>query len=247
MRTIDLNADVGEGHDDLPIFPFVSSVSVACGAHAGDEQTMERSVAEAARLGVVVGAHPSYPDREGYGRRRIAISDDDLRASLAEQLAALAAVASRHGVRLTHVKPHGALYNEAAGDEALSTLIVDAIKQHDPTLAIVALAGSTLISVAERSSVRAIAEGFADRRYLADGRLAPREVDGALIVEPAAAAEQAARLATGEPIESLDGSDVRVGVATICLHSDTPGAATIAGAVRSELERRGIRIAPASA
>jgi UPF0271 protein len=247
VRTIDLNADVGEGHDDLPIFPFVSSVSVACGSHAGDDETMERSVAEAARLGVVVGAHPSYPDREGYGRRRIAISDDDLRASLGEQLAALSGVVSRHGVRLAHVKPHGALYNEAAGDEALSALILEAIKRHDPSLAVVALAGSTLISVAVRSGVRAIAEGFADRRYLADGRLAPREVDGALIVEPAAAAEQAARLAIGEPVESLDGSDVRVGVETICLHADTPDAARIAGAVRGELERRGIRIAPASA
>lgn len=246
MRSIDLNADVGEGEDDLPLFEFVSSVSIACGAHAGDAETMDRSIAEAARLGVAAGAHPSYPDREGYGRRRMAISDDALHATLADQLAALAGVASRHGVRLTHVKPHGALYNAAADDDALSRVIVDAIKASDPSLGVVGLAGSALLRAAVQSGLRAIPEGFADRRYLADGRLAPRTTEGAIIEDPRAAADQASRLAAGDPIEAIDGTGLRLDVATICLHSDTSGAARIARAVRGELERRGIRIAAAS-
>ena len=247
MRSIDLNADVGEGHDDLPLFDFVTSVSIACGAHAGDEETMERSVAQAARLGVAVGAHPSYPDREGYGRRRMSIPDEDLRASLTGQLDALAAVAERHGVRLAHVKPHGALYNEAADDEALSRVIVGATKVADPSLALVALAGSVLLSVARSEGLSAIPEGFADRRYLPDGRLAPRTAGGALISDPDAAAEQAVRLALGEPVGTMDGGELRVDVATICLHSDTPDASLIARAVRDALERRDVRIAPATA
>lgn len=246
MRSIDLNADVGEGHDDVPLFELVTSVSVACGAHAGDVDTMDRSVAEAALLGVVVGAHPSYPDREGYGRRRMSISDDDLRASLIAQLDALSAIAARHGVRLAHVKPHGALYNAAADDEALSAVIVSAAKAADPSLAIVALSGSVLLSVARAEGLRAIAEGFADRRYRADGRLASRATEGALIADPDAAAEQAVRLALGEPIGAIDGTEFRIDVATICLHSDTPDAARIARAVRDALERRDVRIAPAT-
>ena len=247
MRSIDLNADVGEGHDDLPLFGLVTSVSIACGAHAGDEATMERSVAEATRLGVGLGAHPSYPDREGYGRRRMSISEDELRASLVAQLDALAAVAGRHGARLAHVKPHGALYNEAADDEALAAVIVAATKAVDPSLALVALSGSVLLSVARAEGLRAIPEGFADRRYRSDGRLAPRTSEGAVIEEPDAAADQAARLALGEPVGTIDGGELRVDVATICLHSDTPEAVRIARAVRDALERRAVRIAPTKA
>ena len=244
MRTIDLNADVGEGHDDLEIFPFVTSVSIACGAHAGDEATMERSVIEAVRLGVAIGAHPSYPDREGYGRRHIEIARDDLKASLVEQLAMLASVAARHSARLTHVKPHGALYNEASDDEDLARVVVDAIRSFEPAIALMALAGSALVSVASALGSRVIPEGFADRRYRPDGRLAARDIDGAVIDDPIAAAEQAVNLALGRPVEAIDGTPVRLEAATICIHSDTPDAANVARAVRRELERCGVVVAP---
>ena len=246
MTTIDLNADVGEGHEDLPIFPYVTSVSIACGAHAGDDETMERAVVEAARLGIAAGAHPSYPDREGYGRRRIAMSDDALRGSLTSQLDTLAAVARGHGLSLTHVKPHGALYNEAADDEALAMLIVEAVRGFDPGLVIVALAGSVLLDVASGAGLRAVAEGFADRRYRGDGRLASRDLEGALITDPEMAADQAARLASGSAVTAIDGTSVRLDVDTICLHSDTPNAAAIAAAVRGEIERRDVTVAPFS-
>lgn len=244
MTTIDLNADVGEGYDDLPILPLVTSISVACGAHAGDDATMDRAVAEAVRLGVGVGAHPSYPDREGFGRRRMSITPGALRDSLVEQLATLASVAARHGVRIRHVKPHGALYNAAADDEVLSATVAEAVRAHDPALAVVALAGSVLLRVAAEAGLRAVPEAFADRRYTDVGRLAPRSEGDALITDPEHAAAQAGAIASGEAVIAIDGTPLRIGARTVCVHADTPGAVAIARAVRREMERRDVAVAP---
>jgi 5-oxoprolinase (ATP-hydrolysing) subunit A len=241
--TIDLNADVGEGNDDLAIFPLVTSVSVACGAHAGDEATMDRSIREAARLGVVVGAHPGYPDREGKGRRGFAASPAELHASLLEQIRTLARICVRHGVPLAHVKPHGALYNHAADDPALADVVANAVKAADPTLRLVGLAGSALLAAASNAGLSVAAEAFADRRYLATGRLASREHPDALIVDPAEAARQAVALATGEGIGTLDGELLKVRAETIGVHADTPGAVDIARAVRLSLKQAGVQVA----
>jgi 5-oxoprolinase (ATP-hydrolysing) subunit A len=243
---VDLNADVGEGADDLPIFPLVTSVSIACGAHAGDEATMERCVAEAKRLGVSIGAHPGYPDRAGFGRDPISIEPAALRATLVEQLRTLDAVCRNQGARLRHVKPHGALYNQAAVDPALAATIVAAMRDADPSLALVALAGSAMIDAARAGGVTAFAEAFADRRYAPDGTLAPRGTPGALIEDPATAAAQALAIARGEPITATDGSTIVVDARSICLHADTPGALAIATAVRRTLEDAGIEVAPPS-
>jgi len=241
---IDLNADVGEGADDMGIIPLVSSISVACGAHAGDEDTMRRCVAEAKRRGVAVGAHPGYPDRDGFGRRSLDISDVDLIASLREQIAVLTTVAGSLDTTLRHVKPHGALYNSAAVDEGLAATVVRAIDAS--ALRLFALAGSRMIEVARAAGLAVASEAFADRRYLADGTLAPRSVDAALIEDPRAAAGQALALALGKPIETLDGGPITIAADTICLHADTPGAVSNAKAVRDALNSAGVEVAPLS-
>lgn len=239
---IDLNADVGEGHDDLPIFTLVTSVSVACGAHAGDEATMDRCVREAARLGVVVGAHPGYPDREGKGRRGLAVSPAELHDSLIEQIRALARICLLHGVPLAHVKPHGALYNRAADDRTLADVVAEAVRAADPALRLIGLAGSVLVAAASDAGLSVAAEAFADRRYLATGRLASRDHPDALIVDPAEAARQAVALATAEEIATMDGGILKVRAETICVHADTPGAVDIARAVRLSLKEADVQV-----
>ena len=241
--TIDLNADVGEGYDDLPLFPLVSSINVACGGHAGDEETMARCVAAAMRLGVAVGAHPGYPDREHMGRRALEASDREVRAMIAEQVEALNAVTDRLGVRLAHVKPHGALYNQAAADPTLAASVAAAVRSLGGGIRLVGLAGSSIARAAELAGVPFIAEGFADRGYLRDGTLAPRGGPRAMIDDPARAAAQALALASGAPLETVDGGTIRVHADTICLHADTPGAMSLATATRRTLEGAGIRVA----
>ena len=241
---IDLNADVGEGHDDFAITPLVTSVNVACGAHAGDEATMIRSVREAARLGVVVGAHPGYPDREGHGRRGISMSPDELHGSLVNQIRGLAVIAEGQGVRLAHVKPHGALYNEGADDRTLSALVANAVKVVDANLRLVGLAGSALLAAASDAGLSVAAEAFADRRYLNNGRLASRDHPDALIVDAQEAAAQAVAIATGEAITTIEGVDLRVSAETVCVHADTAGAVEITRAIRRALDRAGVQVLP---
>ena len=241
---IDLNADVGEGADDRSILPVVTSISVACGAHAGDVETMERCVADARDLGLAVGAHPGYPDREGFGRRRMAVPDDDLIASLVDQVQTLRTIAEHRGVLLRHVKPHGALYNAAAGDPRLAAVVTRAVLGVAPGLRLFGPPGSHLLAAAADAGLSTAAEVFADRRYRSDGTLAPRGTPGALIEDPSSAARQAVALALGKAVETVDGPPVRLPAETICLHADTPGAPAIAGAVRHALEGAGIEVAP---
>ena len=246
--TIDLNADAGEGFgawslgDDAALLPHLTSVSIACGGHAGDPPTMARTVALAARLGVACGAHPGYPDLPGFGRRELAMSDEDLHATVLAQIGALAAIARAAGVALRHVKPHGALYHRATHDPGTAAAIVSAARTIDPHLMVMGPPGSALLAAAAASRMPVLVEAFADRRYEPDGRLRDRRLPGALLSDPTAAAEQARRIVTDGVVRTTDGSLLPIRAETLCVHGDTPGAPAIAGAVRAALEEAGIRV-----
>lgn len=239
---VDLNADVGEGCDDAALLSLVSSVNVACGGHAGDRRTMEETIEAAHRLGLSIGAHPGYPDRANFGRRELDLSLEDVTLLVVLQTRALAEAAATRGARVSHVKPHGALYNQAARDPRLADAIAAGVREVDPSLRLVGLAGSALIEAGRRAGLETVAEAFADRRYRADGSLAPRSVAGAVIVDPHLAAAQALAIVRGDPIATLDGAWITLAADTICLHGDTPGALAIAREVRAALGIAGIEI-----
>ncbi len=244
MRRIDLNADVGEGYDDRALLPLLTSVNVACGGHAGDERTMADVARVAAASGLAVGAHPSYPDREHFGRREMTMGSSELRRAVSEQVSALADIAAAAGARLAHVKPHGALYNTAARDLDVARIIAQAVRDVDPALRLVGLAGSQLLVAGREMGLAVAAEGFADRRYAADGSLASRALGNALIHDVAEAADQALRIVCDHQVRALDGTPVGVRADTLCIHGDTDGAAAILTAVRRRLEEAGVVIAP---
>jgi UPF0271 protein len=230
-REIDLNADLGEGAGEAPLYGIVSSANVACGGHAGDPSTMREAVRLALVHGVALGAHPSYPDRDGFGRVSISLAPAALADAIARQVHALAEIASGLGTALVHVKPHGALYNDAARDEAVAGAIATGVLKISGDLVLVGLAGSRALDVFRTRGFRVAAEGFADRAYEVDGTLVPRTRAGSILGDPEAAAAQAVRLARGGRCD------------TLCVHSDTPHAAEILAAVRETLEAAGWTIA----
>jgi UPF0271 protein len=241
--TIDLNCDMGEGAGaDERLMSLVSSANVACGGHAGDEATMRATVRLARRHGVAVGAHPSYPDRAGFGRERMTRTAEEVRGDVAAQVRALLSVCRGEGVPLVHVKPHGALYNAAAGDPALAQAIAEAVRGIDPGLVVVCLAGSPMAGVVRRLGLVCAEEAFADRGYTARGTLLPRGQPGALVEDPEAVAERASRMARERVVVADDGTLVTVRADTLCLHGDTPGAAALAEAVRARLRRDGVEV-----
>ncbi|MCU0810058.1 MAG: 5-oxoprolinase subunit PxpA [Thiobacillaceae bacterium] len=235
---IELNADIGEGCDDASLMPYLDRVSIASGGHAGDAASMAAALRLAAECGVMVGAHPSYPDRAGFGRRKLAASAEDVFNWVRQQTEALAAESLRLGLQLAHVKPHGALYNDAAGNPELAQAIAEAVAAHDPKLVLIGLADSCLISAGRAAGLGVLNEAFADRRYHGNGLLVSRETDGALITDPLAAVEQARALALELPVCALGGERVQVRADTICLHGDTPNALKMAEAVHAALNRR---------
>lgn len=240
---IDLNCDMGEGAgEDEGIVPLVSSINVACGFHAGDPATIRATIRLAARHGVAVGAHPSYPDRAGFGRAPMARSPEEVRDDVVYQVAAVRAFCAAEGVPLVHVKPHGALYNTAAQDPALAAAICEAVRQVDPGLVIVCLAGSPMAGVVRSLGMRCAEEAFADRGYTPDGTLVPRGRPGALVDDPGAVAKRVAAMARERRVISVAGTPVAVAADTICLHGDTPGAAALAAAIRERLTRDGIEV-----
>ena len=249
---IDLNADVGESFGPWPmgaddeLVPLVSSVNIACGAHAGDPATILRTVELAARHGAAIGAHPGYPDLAGFGRRDLAMTAADLRASLIAQVGAIQAAARVVGTSVRHVKPHGALYNRAAADEAIATTIAEAIRDLDPTLVLVGLAGSSSVAAGRAAGLAVSEEGFADRRYEADGSLRSRQLPGALL-DPSDAAAQAVAIVRDRSVRADDGSKLAVNADTICIHGDSPDALGVARAVVAALGAAGIRIVARSA
>lgn len=242
---IDLNGDVGEGSlNEAALIPLLTSASIACGGHAGDERSMTEAVLRAFQAGVAVGAHPSFPDRENFGRRELPVTGSEVRGWITGQVEALRIVIDRLkiGVGLRHVKLHGALYNLAARQRALAEDVVETVQAIDPSLILFALAGSELEVVARKSGLRVAAEGFIDRAYLSDGRLATREKPGAVIDDEEIAIRQALRLARGEPIEALDGGPVCPRVDTLCLHGDGPYAVVFATKLRECLTTEGIAV-----
>jgi UPF0271 protein len=244
VRQLDLNADVGEGdpQTDAALLQLVTSANVACGFHAGDAKSMRATVALARRNGVAVGAHPGFNDREGFGRRPQHLTHEEIQELLLHQLAALDAIARAEGVRLHHVKPHGALYNQAETDGALALAIVTGIRAFDPSLRLVGRAGSAMEEAARAARHSFSAEAFADRRYRADGTLLPRSEPGAVLTNPDEVARQVRSLVTQGEVIAGDGSRLAVSFGTLCVHGDTPGAATLARRIRQELGALGVNV-----
>jgi UPF0271 protein len=246
---MDLNADLGEGFgvwrlgDDEAMLDVVTSANVACGFHAGDAATMRRVCVAAAARDVAIGAQVSYRDLAGFGRRRIDYDSGELRDDVLYQIAALDGIARVAGTRVSYVKPHGALYNTAADDEMQADAVVRAVAEYDIGLAVLGLPASALLRAADAAGLRSVTEGFADRGYLASGRLVPRTRPDALVVDPAAVAARALAMAGGE-IVAVDGTVVRQRVESICVHGDTPGAVALATSVRRALRDAGIALSP---
>jgi len=247
-RHIDLNCDMGEGETDASaaldreLMRFISSCSIACGGHAGSEHTMRQTAASALDAGLRIGAHPSYPDRENFGRQSMSISESALSAAITEQTAALKSIVTELGGELSFVKAHGALYNDMARDAELTSLVVTTIKAFDPTLKIMGLAGSHCSAICENLAMPFLGEAFADRRYADDGQLSPRSQDGAVITEPETAVEQIISIVEQARVKSINGKWVPLQAQSICVHSDTPGALEHLTLISNHLISRGVTI-----
>lgn len=243
---VDLNGDVGESGTpgtDAALMAILTSANVACGFHAGSPAIMRATVAMARDHRVAIGAHPSFDDRAGFGRRAIAASALEVETLVAYQVGALAGIAAQEGARLSHVKPHGALYNMAARDRTLADAIVRAVRALDPMLVLVGLSGSELVRAGRDAGLRTASEAFADRAYLRDGSLAPRSDAGAVIHDATAAAARAVSMVVDRMVTAVDGTPVALDVDTIGIHGDTPGAVRIARQVRRALEEAGVTLA----
>ena len=247
---VDLNCDLGESFgryglgEDEAMLRVVTSANIACGLHAGDPPVMARTVASAKRNGVAMGAHPGYPDLQGFGRREMKLSPDELEAFILYQIGALAGFCHAAGVPLVHVKPHGALYNTIAREADLAAAVARAVSTFDPNLVVVTLPNSALEQAAHALGLRVAREGFADRVYRADGTLVPRSEPGAVIQDPVQAAERAVRMVTRGEVETTDRHIIPLRVDTLCIHGDTPGAAHIAAQLRAALEAAGVQVVP---
>ena len=247
-RHIDLNCDMGEGETeasaalDRELMQFISSCSIACGGHAGSEHSMRQTAASALNAGLRIGAHPSYPDRENFGRQSMSISESALSAAITEQTASLKAIVTELGGELSFVKPHGALYNDMARDAELTSLVVTTIKAFDPTLKIMGLAGSHCSAICEDLAMPFLGEAFADRRYADDGQLSPRSQDGGVITEPETAVEQIIYIVEQARVESINGKWLPLQAQSICVHSDTPGALEHLTLIINHLISRGLTI-----
>lgn len=248
MREIDLNCDMGESFGpwrmgaDEALLDFVTSANVACGYHAGDPPTIERTVQLALDCGVAVGAHPAYPDLQGFGRRSMRLSPDELESILLYQVAAVHGITRALGGTLHHVKLHGALYNDAATDVELAHAAIRAVQRLDERLILYALAGSAMAHQAKQDGLRVVEEAFADRRYNADGTLQDRSIPGALITDPETAAVHAVDVAVHRRVTSADGAVLVVRAGTMCVHGDNPSGVAIARDIRVALRDAGVAV-----
>jgi UPF0271 protein len=252
MNTIDLNADIGESFgawrmgDDAGVMPWITSANVACGFHAGDPAIMRATVALCMEHGVAIGAHVSLPDLQGFGRREMKVSPNDVYAQTLYQLGALHAFVRAAGTHLHHVKPHGALYNMAARDRALAYAIAAAVRDFNSMLILMGLAGSALVDAGRAAGLRVQREGFCDRRYRADGLLTPRSEAGAVIEDIDAAVAQALSIATAHEAAAGDGSTVHIQADSLCVHGDRVDAAAFAQRLNEALSQAGVRITAAA-
>jgi UPF0271 protein len=248
MNRIDLNSDLGEGFgpwamgDDATMLSIVTSANVACGGHASDPETMFRTLELARENGVNVGAHPGFNDREGFGRRVIPMSPDEIGRMCAAQIGALIGIGAQAGVPVTYVKPHGALGNLAARDRGVADAIVAAVQKMDPNLAILAISGTQSEQAARAAGAPVYSEIFADRGYLSNGQLVPRGQDGAMILDAAAAVERLITFFDSGLMPVIDGDPIPLAAESICVHGDSQGAVTMAREIRERLIAHGIRI-----
>ncbi|WP_175804185.1 5-oxoprolinase subunit PxpA [Burkholderia cenocepacia] len=236
MRKIDLNVDLGEGSgNDLALLDYATSVNIACGWHAGDASTMRTVVKAALKRGIAVGAHPGYPDREHFGRRSMELTYDEIYAGVQYQIGALDGIVRAFGGRVAHVKPHGALYNDAEKSITVCRAIVCSVRDLDPSLVIYGLAGGQLVRLARELGVQAYDEAFADRGYAADGRLLPRTEPGAVINDVNEVIRRVSDLIETGTVRARDGNRIRLSPQTLCLHGDGEHAITFAQTVHAAL------------
>lgn len=247
---IDLNSDLGESFgawsmgQDAALMPSITSANIACGFHAGDPVVMRQTLALARDSGVAVGAHPGFPDLAGFGRREMKLTPAEAENLVLYQVSALAGMAAAAGMKLQHVKAHGALYNMACRDRALADAIARAVAALDRSLILFGLPGSELLRAGDAAGLRVAAEIFADRAYERDGSLASRSKPGSVIHDRQAVVERAVLMVQEQAVVAIDGSRISVTADTICLHGDTPGADALARAVRTGLEAAGVRVTP---
>ncbi len=250
---IDLNCDMGEVPEHIAngtqesLMCSITSVNIACGGHAGDTDTMKATIEQALRWNLTIGAHPGYPDRENFGRLEMDLPLDQIEESIYGQIRNLAEVAETFATSIVHVKPHGALYNQAVNKPALAQAIANGVARFSKDVVLVGLAGSPMLEIFRKAGFRVAAEAFADRQYEADGTLRNRKFPDALIRDPKRAGEQAVRIATKQGVIASDGSTVAIDAQTICIHGDTPGAPQIAEAVAAALQANRVSLQPLAA
>lgn len=251
--TIDLNADLGEGFgrsrvtEDEQLLDLVSSANIACGFHAGDATTMRDTVRAAKVRGVTIGAHPSYPDIPGFGRRELDLPSKEISLHVTYQIRALRDICGAERAKLSYVKPHGALYNRAARDPDAARAVVDAIREVEASLTLLGPAGSEMARAAERAHIAFATEAFVDRAYKPDGTLVSRAEPGAIIYDVNKAVQRAVMLVKGQTITADDGSELQVSAQSLCVHGDNPDAAAILRALNARLKESGVTIAPFAA
>ena len=247
---IDINCDMGEIPEHISdgtqesLMRSITSVNIACGGHAGDERMMKTTIEQALRWNLTIGAHPGYPDRENFGRVELDLPLEQVEETVFGQIRTLAEVAATYATAVVHVKPHGALYNQAVNNPALARAIANGVARFSKDVVLVGLAGSKMLDVFREAGFRVAAEAFADRRYEPDGTLRSRKFDDALIRDPKQAAEQAVRIAKRRGVIASDGSTVKIEADTVCMHGDTPGAPKIAEAVAAGLQESGVSLRP---
>ena len=253
MQTIDLNCDMGESFGayklglDEEVIKYVSSANIACGWHAGDAMVMDRTVRLAARQGVGIGAHPGYPDLQGFGRRNMDCTADEIRNFVVYQVGALMAFCLANGVKMRHVKPHGSLYNTAVENRTVAAAIAEAILSVDPGLMYVALAGAkgeTMRKIGEEVGLKVVYEAFPDRAYTPEGALVSRRLPGAVITNPDEVATRALKMAKEGRVTAVDGTEIKLDVQTLCVHGDNPSAVDLVRSISSLLESEGVAVKP---
>lgn len=250
MQRIDLNCDMGEIPEAIAngsqesLMHWITSANIACGGHAGDAQTMEATVRQVQKHNVTIGAHPGYPDRENFGRIELKLSSAEVADFVFEQVSALAAIAKKLGAQIRHVKPHGALYNQAVHNTELAAAIAEGVARRNKQVVLVGLAGSPMLDVFRRAGFAVAAEAFADRLYEPDGTLRARKHDDAVIPDPETAGKQAVNIATRGIIVARGGQEISVNAHTLCIHGDTRGSDKIAAAVSQALRAAGVSVQP---
>ena len=247
---VDLNSDLGESFgswkmgNDEQILPVVTSANIACGFHAGDPLGILKTLKQAVKLGVTIGAHVAYPDLVGFGRRNMDLSRDELIADVLYQISALDGLAKVAGSKVNYVKPHGALYNTIASNAAQAAAVIDAIKMYNPALVLVALAGSPLVAQAKAAGLTVVSEAFADRAYNSDGSLVSRRLAGAVLHDTDFVAKRVVAMLKNGGVDSIDGVFTPIQADSICLHGDTDGALEMSATIKAELLKNNIQVRP---